>query len=121
METLSFAEWKSKGFPGVPKSAVVLSRRPSHWTAWAIYDGVGIVGQIGGVLPKIGNWLRTKIQVSFANFCSESVIEIRRKVRPNAKFCGDGPAQQSPADVNAWIAEMVERGLWKQYTVKLVA
>lgn len=192
METLSFANWKATGFPGVPKGATVLSSRPGHWATWGItifealrrwhlchwrhamhyagqgevwtqdatkrkasleeyigqdlrfawplddtseiqdriieeeeltegtgYDVPGIVGQMGGILPKLGNLLRKYIQAPFLNFCSESIIEIRRKVRTG--FCEPGPAQQSPADIAAWIAEKVKQGEWEQLTVKLVA
>lgn len=79
-----------------------------------VYDPVGIVGQILRPIPLIGNTLANAFQVSAANFCSESVIEVERTVNP--AYCGEGSAQQSPEDINTWCSATN----LKRYTVRLV-
>jgi hypothetical protein len=78
------------------------------------YDYPGILGQMLRPLPWVGDWLATRLDFAFLNFCSESECEIERLVTPG--FGGGGGCQISPADINAWCSAAG----WDRLTFKLV-
>jgi len=80
------------------------------------YDWIGTsLGQLCRWVPFLGDWLASKVDIPWTNFCSEGRCEIEKKIYP--RFNRGAACQISPQDID----DFCLRDGWEILTFRLVA